>query len=201
MSTSYDKIISENLSKFFAHVPADVKNALGAERKGDNFYFRAFGEDCCLNAEKISLSGRPIHGPVGVLISLYVLQAHSEPMQREPFRAFKDFPDSMPYQGAFNVNTEMVLIPYVPLIEQKQDKIKRQFDGGNGLPGLRGDFGFILEPLPKIALYYIFYRADDEFPASATCLFSGNALSFMPLDGLADVAEYTSKRIIKLVHE
>ena len=40
---------------------------------------------------------------------------------------------------------------------------------------------------------------DEEFPASVTCLFSANALSFMPLDGLADVAEYTSKEIIRLI--
>jgi hypothetical protein len=53
--------------------------------------------------------------------------------------------------------------------------------------------------LPKVALCYIFYLPDEEFPASVTCLFSQNALSFMPLDGLADVAEYTSKVIIQLI--
>ena len=47
----------------------------------------------------------------------------------------------------------------------------------------------------------IFYEADEEFPASATCLFSENALSFMPLDGLADVAEYSSKEIVRFVKE
>ncbi len=42
----------------------------------------------------------------------------------------------------------------------------------------------------------VFYLPDEEFPASATCFFSANAVSFMPLDGLADVAEYTSKGIL-----
>jgi hypothetical protein len=53
--------------------------------------------------------------------------------------------------------------------------------------------------LPEIALCYIFYLPDDEFPASATCLFSANALSFLPLDGVADVAEYTSRGMIQLI--
>jgi len=53
--------------------------------------------------------------------------------------------------------------------------------------------------LPKIALCYIFYLPDEEFPASVTCLFSNNARLFMPLDGLADVAEYTSRRIIEII--
>ncbi|MBW1784827.1 MAG: DUF3786 domain-containing protein [Deltaproteobacteria bacterium] len=62
-----------------------------------------------------------------------------------------------------------------------------------------GDFCLILYPLPKIALCYIVYLADDEFPPAVTTLFSAKAQSFMPLDGLADVAEYTSKEIIHLV--
>ena len=69
-------------------------------------------------------------------------------------------------------------------------------------PGdVAGDLTLLLYPLPKIALLYIFYFADEDFPASATCLFSSNALSFMPLDGLADVAEYTSKEIIHLLNQ
>jgi len=52
-----------------------------------------------------------------------------------------------------------------------------------------------------VAVCTIFYLADDEFPPSATCLFSSNAMQFMPLDGLADVAEYTSRKIIRMVSE
>lgn len=40
---------------------------------------------------------------------------------------------------------------------------------------------------------------DEEFPASATCLFSNNALSFLPIDALADIGEYTSKKIIEII--
>ncbi|MDX2498596.1 MAG: DUF3786 domain-containing protein [Desulfobacterales bacterium] len=47
----------------------------------------------------------------------------------------------------------------------------------------------------------MFYEADDDFSASATCLFSNNALSFLPIDALADVGEYTSKKILHLVQE
>jgi hypothetical protein len=62
-----------------------------------------------------------------------------------------------------------------------------------------GDFSFLLFPLPKVALCYIFYLPDEDFPASVTCLFSSNATSFMPLDGLADVAECSSRKIIQLI--
>lgn len=67
------------------------------------------------------------------------------------------------------------------------------------MPSAGGDFFFLLFPLPKIALCYIFYFPDEDFPPSVTCLFSFNAPRFMPLDGLADVAEYTTKGIIELL--
>jgi hypothetical protein len=50
-----------------------------------------------------------------------------------------------------------------------------------------------------VGLHYTFYLPDDEFPASATCLFAANASTFMPLAGLADTAEFTARRIIELV--
>ena len=42
------------------------------------------------------------------------------------------------------------------------------------------------------------YRVSD-FPASATCLYSNNANRFMPTDRLADVGEYTSRKILNLI--
>jgi len=41
--------------------------------------------------------------------------------------------------------------------------------------------------------------ADEEFPASVTCLFAANAELFMPVDGLADVGEITAKKIIDVL--
>lgn len=152
-----------------------------------------------MGPDKISFSGIPSEDPRGLLVSLYAIKASPDPIQLEPLRSFRDLPGSMPYQGAFRANSEQVLVPHIPLIRKRQEAIKRVFDGQDDKQGLGGDFGFVLYPLPKIALCYIFYLPDDEFPASATCLFSANALTFMPLDGLADVAEYTARGILGLI--
>lgn len=71
--------------------------------------------------------------------------------------------------------------------------------GGSEAPeGTGGDLSMVLRPLPKIALCYLFYEADEDFPASATCLYSANAEQFLPVDALADVGEYTSKTILNI---
>ena len=196
MATNYEKIISENLSYLFSDPPPDLDICMGAKKRGETLTFRAFGHECCIDLEKVTLSGIPSVDPRGLLVSLYARHASSEEIQIEPYKAFKDLPGSMPYQGAFSANSERVLSSYVPLIKEKTRTIKERFGGEDGATG---DFSLILYPFPKIALCYVFYLSDEEFPASATSLFSANALSFMPLDGLADVAEYTSKEMIQLV--
>jgi hypothetical protein len=196
MSTGYEKIIRDNLSKAFSRPLSELGRSTGAEREGSAITFRAFGESCCVDPEKITLSGNLSLDPKGLLVSLYVRHAAPEQIQLEPFKAFKDFQGSMPYHGAFSANSERVLIPHVPQIKAKAEAIKEAFDGTDGVGG---DFALILYPLPKIALSVICYLADEEFPAAVTLLFSANALSFMPLDGVADVAEYTSKEMIHRV--
>jgi hypothetical protein len=200
MATRYEKIIRENLTHAYQNGEMKLEETLPSTRDDCRFVFRAFGEECSLEPEGITVSGKADPGPKGVIISLYA--AHSTPgsVILEPFKAFKDLPGSMPYQGAFTVNSERVLVPHVLKIKEKADLILQSFSGQSHTAGTAGDFSLLLYPLPKIALLIIFYLPDEDFPASATCLFSANALSFMPLDGLADVAEYTSKALIRLVH-
>ncbi len=199
MTSNYGKIIKDNLTRIYANPPEELEKALLAEREDNVFLFRAFGQDCSLGPEKITMDGTEERGPKGLIVSLYATHINQEKIQLEPFQAFKDFPGSMPYHGAFSANSEQVLVPHVTQIREGQNVIMGAFSGEMGPEGLAGDFSFVLYPLPKIALCYIFYLPDEEFPASVTCLFSHNALSFMPLDGLADVAEYTSKAIIQLL--
>jgi hypothetical protein len=102
----------------------------------------------------------------------------------------------MPYAGAFVTHTQQILVHHVEDIEKSRGRIMEKLNGHKAPDSVKGDFSFVVYPLPKIALCYIFYEADDDFSASATCLFSNNALSFLPIDALADVGEYTSKKIL-----
>ncbi len=195
MPTQYEKLIQDNLLEAFKRPLAELERSLGAKRDGISLVFPAFGRMCRIDAEQVSLSDSPVLDPKGLIISLYARHAVPRKIQCEPFAAYKEFDGTMPYQGAFSANSECVLIPHVPMIQKKAGLIKEAFGGRNGDSG---DFSLVLYPLPKIALCYVFYLSDEEFPASATVLFSANARTFMPLDGLADVAEYTSKEIIQL---
>ena len=133
---------------------------------------------------------------LGILISLYALNANSAVCITEPFRAFKELPDSMPYAGAFMTHTQQVLVPHVEKLERRIELLTAAFNTDPAAPATNGDFSFRLQPLPKIWLEFICYLADEDFPASVTCLYSHNADQFLTTDALADVGEYTVKKII-----
>ena len=196
MTDNYQKIVETNLRRLYAAPQPDLVARLAARHDGDGLLFDAFGEQCRLAPSGIQLGDSPIPSVMGIIVSLYALTASPETARTEPWRSFKEVPDSMLYWGAFTSNTEQALVPHVAAIKNKAESICRAF---HGTSVVGGDFAFVIHPLPKIALYYIFYEADEEFPATANCLFSDNASSFLPVDGLADLGEYSSKRILEIV--
>lgn len=199
MIDNYAKIVHDNLNRLYMHLPIDLAKRIPGEQDGERFIFNAFGEQCILSPKCITLGGNETSSVLGILITLYVLNVGSDVCIRLPLKAFKEIPDSMPYAGAFSTHTEQMLVPQVAQIKKLTQKITRSLNGEQGTSDMGGDFSFIVFPLPKIALGYIFYEADEDFPASVTCLYSNNAHLFMPVDGLADVGEYTSQKILKLI--
>ena len=199
MADNYAKIVQNNLNQLYGNLSNDIAQNLPGKLEGEQFVFDAFGEKCSIGPKGITLGDREHSSVFGILISLYALNARSDICVPAPFKAFKEFPDSMPYVGAFATHTEQILVPHVTKIKQSIQKITETLKGEEAPAGTGGDFSFIVYPLPKIALCYIFYEADDDFPASVTCLYSNNAQLFLPIDGLADVGEYCSKTILNLV--
>lgn len=199
MTDNYAKIVQDNLDRLYADLPKDLADNLPGEKSGNRFVFEAFGDTCEIAPDGITLYGETPSSVLGILISLYALHACPDVCIFQPFKAFKEFPDAAPYVGAFATHTEQLLVPYVDKIQPEILKITGTLGGTEDPDSGGGDFSFIVHPFPKIALRYVFYEADEEFPASATCLFSNNANRFLPMDGLADVGEYTSRKILTLL--
>ena len=196
---NYAKLVRNNLSRLYDSLPSDLEHRLPAAVTGDEYRFSAFGESCRLSPSGVHLGDREEWGVRGILITLYALHARNEPQIVEPLKSFKDFPNSMPYVGAFATHTESILAPSVTRIQNSCRRIESAFNAEASDKFSGGDFSLAIRPLPKISLFYVFYHADEDFSASATCLFSSNADRFMPLDALADVGELTSRKILELI--
>ncbi len=196
---NYEKITESNLKRLYDNPPTDLAKRLPGKKKEERFTFSAFGRTCRLSPDGILLDGEKPPGVIAILLSLYALHVTPEAPVLEPLRAFKELPNSSPYVGAFSSHTEQILVPAVHRIKDRIDSIVSHLSGRDAPDSVGGDFAFVVRPLPKISLCYIFYEDDEDFPPSVTCLFSSNAHRFMPMDGLADVGEYTSKTILSLL--
>jgi len=197
MGNNYAKLVQNNLHQIYEKRSAEeLGRCLPGTAEGKTISFPAFGQPCRISSEGIWLGEEKQEGVIGILLSLYALHAGMEEAVLYPLKAFKDFPGSSPYTGAFVTHTQNILIPHVAKIGKQMPGIMEKLSGEKNRDG---DFSFILRPLPKISLCYIFYEADDEFSASVNCLYSNNASLFMPMDGLADVGEYTSAAILRLL--
>jgi hypothetical protein len=199
MTDNYARIVRDNLEQLDWNDLDELAGRLPARPTAGGLAFRAFGHDCLLSEKGILLGGRPETGPMGILISLYALHCQPDPAATAPLRAFNELPGSQPYVGAFANRTEAALTAHVDGLIENLDRVKTAFDGAAPPPDMPGDAAVILWPLPKIALCYLLYRSDEDFPAAATCLFSANAGRFLPTDALADLGEYTSRRLVELV--
>lgn len=199
MTDNYAKIVQDNLKRLYTNLPQDLEKRLPAEKNGSDYAFTAFGQVCHLSPDGITLGNTEVPAVIGILLSLYALNAGTESPLLEPLKAYKEFPDSAPYVGAFASHTEQILVPAVPRIKLQTERIITRLGGGAAPSTVSADFAFVVRPLPKICLCYIFYEADEDFPPSVTCLYSSNANRFMPMDGLADVGEYTSKTILDIL--
>ncbi len=196
---NYGKIIRDNLDLLYKNLPENLDRLLPGQRQKNRFRLKAFGQSCQIRPDGVFIGDKPETGVVGILITLYALHANENSCVSTPFKAFREFPSSLPYVGAFASHTERILIPHVDAIEEKLDLVFETLNGEPGHDDQGEDFAVIVRPFPKIKLRYLFYLADEEFPASVTCLYSNNAPSFLPIDALADTGEYTSRKIIELV--
>ena len=198
MTSAYAAIIKDNLSKLFSMDLDQRAGAMAANREDGALQIKAFGSDCRLTPDNLTLDGTPEEGPRGIIISLYALHAVDDALLVEPFQSFKEVPNSAPYVGAFTNRTEQALVPMVERLSGIRETIYAALDGSDAPAAVSGDISFVVRPLPKISLCYVCYLPDDDFPAGVTCLYSNNAHLFLPTDALADVGEYTSKTILNL---
>ncbi|MGD9252025.1 MAG: DUF3786 domain-containing protein [Desulfobacterales bacterium] len=196
--SNYATLIRNNLQAAFEIGAHELALRLDGRSAAGAVIITAFGAECRLRPDGVRRAAENEEGPRGVIISLLARHACSEAGIEEPWQAFRELPDSMPYVGAFRSHTEQPLVAHVEDIMTRAASIADGMEGRVIDTPISGDCGLVLEPLPKIRLCYLFYRPDDEFPASVTCLFSANAQRFLPTDALADVGEYTSRKIIDL---
>ncbi len=78
MTDHYAQIMRDNLARLYSQLPEDLPQNLPGRQEGHRFIMDAFGETCLIEPHGISFEAEPCASQLGILISLYALNARSD---------------------------------------------------------------------------------------------------------------------------
>ncbi len=132
-----------------------------------------------------------------IIILHYINNASGIPLVGDKV-AYGDIPSCLHYEPVF---TKRVLKP----LQNAFGYDKYAFlEAGLALGGKKeeyGDTSFTLFAFPKVAMTFILWEGDEEFPPSAKALFDPSITGYLPLEDIVVIAKLAASRILKTAHE
>lgn len=126
-----------------------------------------------------------------ILLLHYLLNASGKPLGNEP-AAYKDIPGGDKYFSVFKKRVEM------PILNAYVDNPEGFESACIALGGERagmGDIAFKFQALPRVPITYIYWKGDEEFPASIQVLFDTSVKDYLPLEDIVFLSEMLSWKL------
>lgn len=108
--------------------------------------------------------------------------------------AFRQLPGGQAYEGAFRQRVNPAL---AAAFDANAAEVAAVAEVLGGAPLNFGDASYLFHTLPRLRMAAVFYRSDDEFPASANVLFDGAAEHCLPTEDLAVLGELLADLILQ----
>lgn len=155
----------------------------------------ALGETYLVNPaaksiKNISNPGRKYEHFLNLSIPIYLTQARDVPVSGELVKELKG--GEFFFRGSHTLPLEAVSRKYASDRELFLEAGRAM--GGDPFKG--GDAAFSFNFFPRVAMAFVLWMEDDEFPARATLLFDANADKHMALDVVWAVALLSCQRIL-----
>ncbi|WP_195267466.1 DUF3786 domain-containing protein [Eubacterium sp. 1001713B170207_170306_E7] len=83
----------------------------------------------------------------------------------------------------------------------KLDAFRQACEKLGGKPESKGDAAYIIPVLPAISLKYVFYDADEEFPAACTILFESTIEDWTHPEDVSVLAAIATERLIRCLKQ
>jgi hypothetical protein len=138
-------------------------------------------------------TGQELGVDVQALLFYHFTTSDGSPLA-EQWISFSELPDGRFYNKAFQGYTGN------ELVRALNSNFETFVHAAESLGGLRlplGDVSFSFRALPKVALLVVFWRGDEDFPASIQILFDANAGRHLSTDVCAILGSMLTRRLIK----
>jgi len=132
------------------------------------------------------------------MLLYYLNHADGTPVEGR-WISFSELPNGRFYNQAFQGYTGQVLARSFG-----NDPASFEFAAHN-LAGVRqfglGDLAYTFQALPRVSLLLVFWKGDEDFPASFQVLFDASASHYLPTDAYAILGSTLTRRLIKSAKE
>ncbi|MDO4321824.1 MAG: DUF3786 domain-containing protein [Lachnospiraceae bacterium] len=98
---------------------------------------------------------------------------------------FRDVRDASPFAPAFERN---VLVPFAQTFSGKTELLRKAAQSLDAEMVEHGDVGFILKCFACIPMQFLFWDADDEFPAQSNILFDYGVTDYIHVESTVTLA-------------
>jgi hypothetical protein len=129
--------------------------------------------DTGTDAEPVPISER-------LLILHYLVTAGGAPPRGE-WISFKDLPDGLLYYSTFYKRTVKLLLKK---FGDSPAKLTAAAAKIGGIPVKMGDAAVIIQAFPKVAVSWVLWQGDDEFPAEGNVLLDRGITDYLPTEDI-----------------
>lgn len=116
-----------------------------------------------------------------ILMLHYLTTANGQPLVKN-WISFKELPDGAIYNDPF---TRRTIKPMLDTFSDNPENLVRLAEEIGGMAGDIGDVSVTLPVFPQVAITYVIWEGDEEFPATGTVLFDSSAKSYLPTEDYA----------------
>ncbi len=192
MSKNYNLEVTYEYAcnKMKAKEPAEMARNSGAHWNPDLgvITLKYLGQDYTVTYPGIVVGYAAKEGEVPLkeqaLLLHYLCTANGAPVQ-DKYISFKELPDGAIYIDPFY---RRAIEPMIKVFGQNHELFLQVAAKLGGVKQVLGDVSVTIQVLPRVAITYVLWAADDEFPATGNILFDASAANYLPTEDYAVVA-------------
>jgi len=187
----WGKVREKDLKKLCEH-------ALVLPFKGRGIQIRFLHEDILVDTEENTLFRITperlikMDAPMKeLLILIYLINASSVPFSTKMV-SINQLKDAHFFQGPHAIRKDHV-------IDRFGNNLKGFMNAGkriDGKPMNMADMAFMFFPLPKVPVYYLLWKADDEYPSRLSILFDHSIENYFSADAIWGLVNLVSKELM-----
>lgn len=147
-----------------------------------------------LSTGEILLKGKAENVPVKdqILILHYLIRANGTPLTHKLI-SYGQIEGGKFYVPVF---IQRNITPLLKSFGHKPEMLLERAQRIGGVKATYGDISFSIDPFPKVRIFFIFWKGDDEVPPNGNILFDGNIPHYLTSE---DICVLTETLVWKLV--